>query len=237
MSAFWDNPHMQSRLAAFTFVATQLIAVATAGAQIHEAGVTGGRVSGVVTSGIAAFKGIPFAAPPIGELRWKAPQPVQAWTGVKVATTFAPGCIQDVGLARLFGAPDAISEDCLYLNVWTPAKSATERLPVMVWIYGGAFTSGMTSIPAYDGASLAEKGVVLVSVSYRLGAFGFLAHPELSKESGKGSGNFGLQDLIAGLQWVKANIAKFGGDPARVTIFGESAGGIAVSMLAASPAA
>src|SRR6185503_19105139 len=166
-------------------------------AQIREVAVTGGRVSGVVTNGIAAFKGIPFAAPPVGALRWKAPQPVTTWTDIRVAGTFAPGCIQDPTLGRLFGAPDAISEDCLYLNVWTPATSASERLPVMVWIYGGAFSSGMTSIPAYDGASLAEKGVVLVSVSYRLGPFGFLAHPELSKESGRGAGNFGLQDQIA----------------------------------------
>ena len=218
-------------------IIAQLLIAGSAHAQIGEAAVTGGQVSGVVTNGIGAFKGIPFAAPPVGALRWKAPQRVVEWTGVKAATTFAPGCIQDPTLARLFGAPAAISEDCLYLNVWTPAKSVTERLPVMVWIYGGSFTSGMTSIPAYDGAPLAEKGVVLVSVSYRLGAFGFLAHPELSKESGRGSGNYGLQDQIAGLKWVKDNIAKFGGDPDRVTIFGESAGGMSVSMLAASPAA
>ena len=218
-------------------VMVQALLVATTHAQVRDAAVTGGRVSGVVTNSIAAFKGIPFAAPPVGELRWKAPQPVQAWAGVKAMTTFAPGCIQDVGLAKLFGAPDAISEDCLYLNVWTPAKAASERLPVMVWIYGGAFTGGMTSIPAYDGTPLAEKGVVLVSVAYRVGAFGFLAHPELSKESSKGSGNYGLQDQIAGLRWVKDNIAKFGGDPNRVTIFGESAGGMSVSMLAASPLA
>jgi para-nitrobenzyl esterase len=228
---------MRQRFLAATLTAVLLLAGGPAYAQVREVDVTGGRVSGVVANGIAAFKGIPFAAPPIGGLRWKAPQPVVKWTGVKAATTFAPGCMQDPTLARLFGAPDAISEDCLYLNVWTPAKSATERLPVMVWIYGGAFTSGMTSIPAYDGGSLAEKGVVIVSVSYRLGAFGFLAHPELSKESGKGSGNYGLQDQIAGLRWVKNNIARFGGDPNRVTIFGESAGGISVSMLAASPAA
>jgi para-nitrobenzyl esterase len=139
--------------------------------------------------------------------------------------------------ASLFGAPASISEDCLYLNVWTPAKTPTDSLPVMVWIYGGGFVGGMTSVPAYDGTRLAEKGVVLVSVAYRLGVFGFLAHPELSRESRKGSGNYGLEDMIAGLQWVKANIGKFGGDPSRVTIFGESAGGIAVSMLAASPAA
>ena len=215
----------------------QLVAVGSAAAQIREADVTGGRVSGVVANGIAAFKGIPFAAPPVGPLRWKAPQPVARWTSVRAATAFAASCVQDVTFVKLFGAPEAVSEDCLYLNVWTPAKAVSERLPVMVWIYGGAFVGGMTSIPAYDGTSLAEKGVVLVSVGYRLGAFGFLAHPQLSAEGGKGSGNYGLQDQIAGLRWVKDNIAKFGGDPGRVTIFGESAGGISVSMLAVSPAA
>jgi len=217
--------------AAFTLMAT------AAQAQIGEASVTGGRVSGVVTNGIAAFKGIPFAAPPVGDLRWKPPQPVKSWTGVKMTGSYAASCVQDVTFVKLFGAPDAISEDCLYLNVWTPARSANERLPVMVWIYGGAFVGGMTSIPAYDGTALAEKGVAVVSIGYRLGVFGFLAHPELTKESGKGSGNYGLQDQIAGLKWVRENIARFGGDPSRVTIFGESAGGISVSMLAASPAA
>lgn len=211
--------------------------VPSAAAQIREAAVTGGNVAGVLTDGIVSFKGIPFAAAPVGPLRWKAPQAVKPWTGVKEASAFGASCMQDPNFAKIFAAPPAIGEDCLYLNVWTPAKSAGDRLPVMVWIYGGGFIGGMTSAPAYDGTRLAEKGVVLVSVAYRLGAFGFLAHPELSRESGKGSGNYGLQDLIAGLQWVKANIAKFGGDPARVTIFGESAGGIAVSMLAASPAA
>jgi para-nitrobenzyl esterase len=210
---------------------------ADASAQIREADVTGGRVAGVVANGMTAFKGIPFAAPPVGALRWKAPQPLKPWTGVKPASSFALSCMQDAAAAKLFGAPEGMSEDCLYLNVWTPAKSASESLPVMVWIYGGGFVLGQTSVPLYDGTKLAEKGVVLVSVAYRVGAFGFLAHPELSRESGKGSGNFGLQDQIAGLQWVKANIAKFGGDPNRVTVFGESAGGIAVSMLAASPAA
>src|SRR5262249_40420168 len=129
------------------------------------------------------------------------------------------------------------SEDCLYLNVWTPATSASEKLPVMVWIYGGGFALGETSTLMYDGDNRAKKGVVVVSVSYRVGPFGFLAHPELSKESGKGSGAYGIGDQIAGLRWVKANIAQFGGDPGNVTIFGESAGGISVSMLAASPAA
>jgi para-nitrobenzyl esterase len=210
---------------------------APANAQVREAEVTGGKVAGVVSNGIASFKGVPFASPPTGSLRWKAPQPVKPWTGVKQASEYGPSCMQDPNFAKIFGATAPISEDCLYLNVWTPAKTASDKLPVMVWIYGGGFVGGMTGIPGYDGTRLAEKGVVLVSVAYRLGVFGFLAHPELSKESGKGSGNYGIQDMVAGLQWVKANIAKFGGDPGRVTIFGESAGGIAVSMLAASPAA
>lgn len=208
-----------------------------ANAEIREAAVTGGHIAGVSADGVVSFKGIPFAAPPVGALRWRSPQPVKSWTGVKPASTFAPGCMQNVNRNGQFGAPPALSEDCLYLNVWTPAKAANDRLPVMVWIYGGAFTGGRTSIPTYDGTHLAQKGVVLVSVAYRLGAFGFLADPELTRENGGSSGNFGLEDMIAGLKWVKANIAKFGGDPARVTIFGESAGGIAVSMLCASPAA
>ena len=227
---------MRNRVVAVC-AATQLLVGVTATAQIRDVEVTGGRLSGVVTDGIAAFKGIPFAAPPVGELRWQPPQPVNRWTGVKAATTFAASCVQDVSFLRLFGAPEETGEDCLYLNVWTPAKTARERLPVMVWIYGGAFAGGMTSIPAYDGTRLAEKGVVLVSIAYRIGPFGFLAHPELTKESGTGSGNYGLQDQIAGLRWVKDNIAKFGGDATRVTIFGESAGGMSVSMLAVSPAA
>jgi para-nitrobenzyl esterase len=218
-------------------VAVTFSFVRVAGAEIREVSVTGGTVAGVAANGIVSFKGIPFAAPPVGPLRWKAPQPVQPWTGVRDASMYGPSCMQDPNFAKIFGAPAPITEDCLYLNVWTPAKSASDRLPVMVWIYGGGFVGGMTSVPVYDGTRLAEKGVVLVSVAYRLGVFGFLAHPDLSRESGKGSGNYGLQDQIAGLQWVKNNIAKFGGDPSRVTIFGESAGGIAVSMLAASPGA
>jgi para-nitrobenzyl esterase len=204
---------------------------------IPTAKVTGGDVQGVVNGDVASFKGIPFAAPPVGELRWKAPQPVKAWSSVKTADTFAPGCIQDTRLATMMGGPQNFSEDCLYLNVWTSAKSKTEKLPVMVWIYGGGFSLGATSPPLYDGTKLAQKGVVLVSTAYRVGPFGFLAHPDLSRETGKGSGVFGIQDMIAALRWVKENIAQFGGDPSRVTIFGESAGGIAVSMLAASPAA
>lgn len=206
-------------------------------AQIETASVTGGQVRGVVSEGIAAFRGIPFAAPPVGALRWKAPQPVKPWTGVRDADAFAPACMQEERFVTMMGAPPATSEDCLYLNVWTPAKAPGEKLPVMVWIYGGAFAGGMTSAPLYDGTNFAKRGVVLVSIAYRVGPFGFLAHPALSRESGKGSGNYGLLDQIAALRWVQENIEQFGGDPQNVTIFGESAGAIAVSMLAASPAA
>ena len=221
------------------FVAIIGILAFVSGSAAAQVKTDAGLVQGAAptAAGVRAFKGIPFAAPPVGDLRWKAPQPVRPWTGVKQAAAYAPACMQDANFPKLFGAPATLSEDCLYLNVWTPAKSASDVLPVMVWIYGGGFVGGQTSVPVYDGARLAEKGVVLVSVAYRLGVFGFFAHPELSRENGKASGNYGLQDMIAGLQWVKANIAKFGGDPTRVTIFGESAGGIAVSMLAASPAA
>lgn len=208
--------------------------LAIAGAVLY---VTGGQVRGVTANGVTSFKGLPFAAPPTGELRWKAPQRVNPWKGVLKADAFAPACPQNADIAAMTGAHVETSEDCLYLNVLTPAKSADERLPVMVWIYGGGFAGGMTSLPLTDGTKLAEKGVVVVSVAYRVGPFGFLAHPELSRESGTGSGTYGLQDQIAGLRWVRDNIAKFGGDPGRVTVFGESAGGVSVSMLAASPAA
>jgi para-nitrobenzyl esterase len=200
--------------------------------QIQTAKVTGGDVQGVVTEGISIFKGIPFAAPPVGDLRWKAPAPVQAWAGIKKADAFGLACMQAAGSQ---GNTAPVGEDCLFLNVWTPAKKPGEKIPVIVWIYGGGFSGGSTSVPMYDGMGFAKKGVVLVSVAYRVGPFGFLAHPELSRESGKGSGSYGLEDMIAGLKWVKANISRFGGDPANVTIFGHSAGGMAVNMLAASP--
>ena len=197
-----------------------------------------GLVQGMARDGMVVYKGIPFAAPPLGDLRWRAPQPPAAWSGVRHADKFAPACIQvPIVRAELGMEAVATNEDCLYLNVWTPAKSANDKLATMVWIYGGGFTIGGTSLSLYDGTNLAKKGVVVVSVAYRLGALGFLAHPQLSAEQGGHSGNYGLMDQIAGLQWVKRNIAAFGGDPNRVTIFGESAGGIAVSMLAASPLA
>jgi len=199
--------------------------------------VTGGTIEGLETDGIFSYKGIPFAAPPVGELRWKSPRPVLPWEGVKKTDAFAPGPMQDTAFGAVLGGPQQTSEDCLYLNVWTGAETTEEKRPVMVWIYGGGFGIGMTSSPAYDGTNLAKDGVVLVSVAYRVGPMGFLAHPELSAESGQGSGAYGIQDQIAGLKWVKENIEKFGGDPENVTIFGESAGGISVAMLTASPMA
>jgi para-nitrobenzyl esterase len=194
--------------------------------------VEGGLVQGTFANALAVYRGIPFAAPPLGVLRWRAPQPAATWEGVRPAVRFGPSPIQ--GSRNGPG----MSEDCLYLNVWTPAKTTNAGIPVLVWIYGGGFAGGATSEPNYNGEKLARKGVVLVSIAYRVGQLGFLAHPELSAETtNRVSGNYGLLDMIAGLQWVQRNIAAFGGDPNKVTIFGESAGGIAVSMLCASPLA
>lgn len=191
-----------------------------------------GLVQGVFENGLTVYKGIPFAAPPVGDLRWKAPQPSQSWEGIKQADHFAPAPFQGGN------PPSGKSEDCLYLNVWTPAQSTNEKLPVLVWIYGGGFSFGSTSEPVSSGEKLAKKGVVLVSIAYRVGQLGFLAHPQLSAESSEHvSGNYGLLDQIAALHWIKRNIAAFGGDPNKVTIFGESAGAISVSMLCASPLA
>jgi len=189
-----------------------------------------GILQGTVTKDLTVFKGVPFAAAPVGKLRWVAPQSAIKWDGVKQATQFAASPVQGAN------SHSGKSEDCLYLNIWTPAKSLDEKIPVLVWIYGGGFSFGSTSEPVYNGEKLAKKGVVLVSVAYRVGQLGFLAHPELSAESADGvSGNYGLLDQIAGLKWIQKNISKFGGDPDKVTIFGESAGGISVSMLCASP--
>src|SRR5690349_21650922 len=204
---------------------------APVGAAIQEARVSGGTVMGTTNNGVASFKGIPFAAPPIGQLRWKPPQPVIRWDGIKRSDSFGPPCAQKSG-NEILG-----SEDCLFLNVWSGATRPAERRPVMVWIHGGRFSSGTTSSPTFDGSRFAEQGVVLVSVAYRLGVFGFLAHPQLSRESGKGSGAYALQDQITALKWVQQNITQFGGDPTRITIFGESSGGGSVSLLAAAPAA
>ena len=208
--------------------------------------VEGGVISGGLNVGgtIHFFKGIPFAAPPVGALRWKAPQAVQPWTGVRSCVAFGPSPMQEepkpfsMWSEEFLIPKKPISEDCLSLNVWTGAGSAREKRPVIVWIYGGGFGSGGSAAPIYDGEAMAKKGIVFVSINYRVGIFGFFAHPELTKESGHhASGNYGLMDQVAGLKWVRQNIAAFGGDPGNVTIAGQSAGSMSVNCLVASPLA
>jgi para-nitrobenzyl esterase len=195
-----------------------------------------GIVEGLSSSGIDIFRGIPFAQPPVGDLRWKAPQPVKNWEGVRKAYQFGSRPMQTAVFGDMVFRSDVISEDCLYLNVWTPAKKESERLPVLVYFYGGGFIGGDGSEPRYDGESMARKGIVTLTVNYRLGIFGFFCHPELSKETTyHGSGNYGLMDQWAALRWVQLNIVAFGGDPKRVTIAGESAGSLSVSAQMASP--
>ncbi len=201
-----------------------------------------GALSGApgTNANVRVYKGIPYAQPPVGDLRWKAPQAPAAWTGTRPATGFGTTCMQTPypENSPYYSKLGPVGEDCLYLNVWTAAKSAKERRPVMVWIHGGGYTRGSGSTPTYDGDTLADKGAVVVTVNYRLGIFGFFAHPELTKESDvHSSGNYGLLDMVAALHWVHDNIAAFGGDPKRVTIFGESAGSSAVNYLMASPLA
>lgn len=193
---------------------------------------------------VAIFKGIPFAAPPVGNLRWKAPQPAKPWNGVRKYDAFSASPMQKDPApfsmwTEEFLIPKApISEDCLYLNVWTAATDSNEKRPVLVYIYGGGFSSGGSAVPIYDGEAMAKKELVFVSINYRVGPFGFFAHPELTKESGRAaSGNYGLMDQIAALKWVQENIAAFGGDPNNVTIAGQSAGSMSVNCLVASPLA
>jgi para-nitrobenzyl esterase len=189
--------------------------------------------------GVRVYKGIPYAAPPLGRLRWRPPEPVPAWTGVKPSNAFGPNSLQGVVWGDIDPFAVGVSEDCLYLNVWTPAAPADQaRLSTMVWIHGGGFAAGSGAEPRYDGAHLAARGIVVVTLNHRLNALGFLAHPELTAESAhRASGNYGLLDCVAALGWVKRNIAAFGGDPGKVTIAGESAGSEAVSALMASPLA
>lgn len=182
------------------------------------------------------FQGIPYAAPPVGALRWRPPQPVAPWTGVRTAQRFGPRCMQLPLFSDMVFRSNGVSEDCLYLNVWTPAQGAGKKLPVLVYFYGGGFVAGDSSEPRYDGASMAARGIVTVTVNYRLGVFGFLALPALAAESPQhAAGNYGLLDQNAALHWVRQNIAHFGGDPAQVTIGGESAGSMSVNALMASP--
>jgi len=200
-----------------------------------------GLLSGVAGASpeVRVFKGVPFAAAPVADLRWRAPKPAPKWTGVRNAAEFSAICMQRRPNAAGIGPePRPMGEDCLYLNIFTAAKTANDKLPVMVWIHGGALTAGAGSIPPYDGEQLAKKGVVVVTINYRLGVFGFFAHPDLTKESDRhASSNYGLLDQIAALEWVQRNIAAFGGDPKCVTIFGESAGSWSTNLLAASPLA
>lgn len=214
------------------FVGTAIPGVA------QEAMTGSGRLMGSSETGVIRYLGVPYAQPPVGDLRWRDPRPVEGWSGVRDATRFAPACPQ-VGVSMPGEPASPTDEDCLYLNVWAPeVKSDGEPYPVIVWIPGGGLTNGSTSIPLYDGTALARRDVVVVTVAYRLGVLGFLAHPDLSAENeAGGSGNYGLMDQVAALEWVKDNIQAFGGDPDRVTVAGQSAGATSVSILMASPRA
>jgi para-nitrobenzyl esterase len=233
------------RFAFGIFTAAMLAASSSpAFSQILRTSVAQGDLAGVTVGPVTAFLGVPFAAPPVGDGRWRPPAKAASWKGERKADRFSASCQQAVS-PKGFGPWTAeyvvsgeASEDCLYLNVWTFAKSAQEKLPVLFWIYGGGFTSGGTSVAIYDGAPFASKGIIVVSANYRVGVYGFLAHPELTAESpAHASGNYGLLDMVAALQWVHDNIARFGGDPSRVTISGQSAGAASVHHLIASPLA
>ncbi len=193
-----------------------------------------GAVEGRIESGITVFRSIPYAAPPVGDLRWKPPVTAPRWPGVRDAGAFGPSCMQSGDPWPPWSPVTATSEDCLTLNVWAPEGAAA--LPVMVWIHGGGWSAGSSAAAAYDGSALARRGVVMVSLNYRLGPFGFMAHPGLTQEGGT-SGNYGLMDQIAALEWVQANIASFGGDPKRVTVFGQSAGSMSIALLSVAPRA
>jgi len=227
-----------------TLLLIQMISISIAGLAQNNFGfpvqvkIENGAIEGLydTKTGLQTYFGIPFAKPPVGELRWKEPQPLENWNNVLETKKFGPRPVQGIVFGDMQSRSDGLSEDCLYLNVWTPAKKATTVLPVLVYFFGGGFVAGDASEPRYDGASMAQKGIVVVTVNYRLNIFGFFAHPELSKEAPyKASGNYGLLDQHAGLKWVQKNIAAFGGDPKKVTIAGESAGSIAVSAQMVSP--
>jgi para-nitrobenzyl esterase len=232
-----------SLLPAFLFVMTATQGLAAIQKPVQ---VSGGLIQGIPGQdpAVTVYKGVPYAAPPVGDLRWKAPQPVKPWKGVRKADHFGDICMQNP-LApgsfyqiEFYQTPQSMSEDCLSLNLWTAASSAGEKRPVMVWIHGGGWVEGSGSLDSFNGEALAKKGVVIVTINYRLGVFGFLAHPDLTKESGyNASGNYGMLDQLEALKWVKANIQQFGGDPENVTIFGQSAGAGSVIDLCASPLA
>ena len=228
---------MKRRVLTMLAVGAALLAPAIA-APIQHTAVEQGKVAGLVRGDVAAFLGMPYAAPPVGNLRWRAPEPAAAWTDERQATAFGANCMQIITpnghgpWTWEYSAQGKVSEDCLTVNVWTPAKSTNDRLPVLFWIHGGGYFEGSSSAAIYDGENFARKGIVVVSLNYRLGALGFLAHPELSVESpNRISGNYGVLDTIAALKWVKKNIAAFGGDPNRIAIYGQSAGaGMVVTL-------
>lgn len=227
------------------FVFLLMLLIASDGlAQRRTVKISDGTIEGIEEDGVSVFKGIPYAAAPTGTRRWKAPQPVKRWNGVLKCDRFSAIAMQrtpapyQMWTEEFIPLESTMSEDCLYLNVWTSANGPAEKLPVIVWIHGGGFVAGSGSCPIYDGVTLAKKKIILVTINYRLGVFGFLAHPQLSKESGKNSsGNYGLLDQIAALQWVQKNIASFGGDANNVTVAGQSAGAISVHALILSPLA
>ncbi len=218
-------------------VAAVIAVLSTVGAASAAVRVDGGEVQGERQGDLTVYKGLPFAAPPLGDLRWRPPQPPPPWSNVKRADRFAPACMQK-GVSMPGEAPPAMSEDCLYLNIWAPAQASPKPLPVMVFIYGGGFNNGAAAMPLYWGDRLARKGVIVVNFGYRVGPLGFLASSDLSLESPHhASGDYGLMDQIAALQWVQRNIASLGGDPRRVTVFRQSAGAMSISLLMASPQA
>src|SRR5579863_8219081 len=232
MSRFSSNAVVGVLFSVVISVASPIAQARTPRAQTES-----GVISGVTEGGVSVYKGVPFAAAPVGDLRWRPPVPVALWTGTRKADAFTPACMQ-AGVSMPGETPPAVSEDCLYLNIWTPAKTGHEHLPVLVWIYGGGYINGSASMPLYWGDRLAQKGVIVVTIAYRLGPLGFLALPELTRESPhQSSGNYGLMDQIAALDWVHGNIAASGGDPDCVTIAGQSSGSMSVSILMASPLA
>jgi para-nitrobenzyl esterase len=227
-----------ARVVRFSVIMILAIAATMAFSATDQVTVESGKLQGTTNAdgSVRMFKGVPFAAPPVGDLRWKAPQSAPKWTSVRAADKFGSACLQTNVFGDIYFRDAQPSEDCLNLDIWIPTKAASSKLPVLVWFYGGGFVAGSASEPRYDGENLAKKGIIVVNPNYRLGAFGFFAHPELTKESPhKASGNYGLLDQVAALQWVVKNISAFGGDPHNVTIAGESAGSFSVSALMASP--
>jgi para-nitrobenzyl esterase len=223
-----------------TALSMALLSSAAVATYASEAGpvveVSGGQIQGrMIPGGGATFKGVPFAQPPIGDLRWRDPAPVKSWAGLRDAVDFGPPCTQQISRTNL-KQTEKSQENCLSLNLWTAEWPSKSPKPVMVWLYGGGNTAGLSSVDYLDGTSLSRRGVILVSVNYRVGILGFFAHPGLTAESQRhSSGNYGLLDQLAALKWIHENIARFGGDPQRVTLFGQSAGGIDTAYLAASP--